>query len=362
MLSILDRYLLKESLWNWLAVTLVLWAIVMSNSLARFLADAVDGDIPGSIIFTLLGLKSISYLTTLIPLSLFLGVLLALGRLYQDSEMAAMQACGVGTRQIYRPLLLLAALVSVLVLVLSLFVAPRTSELGFKLREAAEQKSELANISAGQFEEGREGEIIFYAEKVDQAAQQMEGIFVRSLRGDTPTLMTARNAYPWTNPDNADRFIVLEKGFRYQGVPGQTDYRIAEFDKHGLRIETASGESQLQHQLNAMATIDLWGSTNPRFQAELQWRLSLPLAALMLVLLAVPLSRSTPRQGRYSRLLLAVLVFVIYYNLLGTGQSLIERGKLPAVPGIWLAHLVPLVLAWLFWRRAQLKAPRVQPA
>ena len=98
MLSILDRYLLKESLWNWLAVTLVLWAIVMSNSLARFLADAVDGDIPGSIIFTLLGLKSVSYLTTLIPLSLFLGVLLALGRFYQDSEMVAMQAENLGDR------------------------------------------------------------------------------------------------------------------------------------------------------------------------------------------------------------------------------------------------------------------------
>ena len=138
MLRVLDRYLLREVLASWLAVTLVLWAIVMVNRLVRYLGEAAAGEIPASVIMTLLGLKSVSYLTTLLPLALFLGVLLALGRLYRDSEMVALAACGVGPATLYRPLLLLAGLVAVLLALLALEVAPRTAALGYELRAQAE--------------------------------------------------------------------------------------------------------------------------------------------------------------------------------------------------------------------------------
>lgn len=359
MLSILDRYLLKEAFWNWLAVTLVLWAIVLSNRLARYLAEASAGDIPGSVIFTLLGLKSVNYLTTLIPLTLFLGVLLALGRLYKDSEMIAMQACGIAPRDIYRPLLWLAGVVAGVLLLLSLYVAPRTAALSYDIRAGAEQKSELSVVAPGQFEEGQEGRLIFYAEQVDAGQQQMAGIFVRSKKGETPVLMTAQQAEPWTDPDTGDRFLVLEKGYRYQGQPGDESFRIAQFERHGLRVEVARPET-VDYKADAVPTLELLRGDSPYLQAELQWRISLPVAAVMLVILAVPLSRSTPRQGRYSRLFVAVLIFVIYYNLMGTAQVWMERGVLPAFPGLWWTHVIPLVMAWLFAWRSRLKKPRAE--
>lgn len=358
MFSIIDRYLLREALWNWLAVTFVLWLIVLSNRLARYLGEAASGDIPGSVIFTLLGLKSVNYLVTLLPLSLFLGVLLALGRLYKDSEMIAMQACGVGTRDLYRPLLTLALLVGLALTGLSLYVAPHTAELGYQLRAEAEQATDLANVAPGQFEEGQGGQLIFYAERVERAGESLQGIFVRSMKTDPPSLMTADRARPWTDAKTGDRFIVLEDGYRYQGQPGDRNFRVVQFERHGLRIQVAEPSEEVQVKQDATPTAQLVGSSDRRDIAELQWRLSLPLAAVILVILAVPLSRTSPRQGRYGRLFIAVLVFILYYNLMGTAQVWVERGKLPALPGLWWTHLLPLALAWWMWRRGRPGRPR----
>ncbi len=358
MLRVLDRYLLREVLASWLAVTLVLWAIVVVNRLVRYLGEAAAGEIPASVIMTLLGLKSISYLTTLLPLALFLGVLLALGRLYRDSEMVALAACGVGPVTLYRPLLALAGVVALLLALLALEVAPRTAALGYELRAQAEAATDIGGVVAGRFQEAREGQLIFYAERVS-GGQAMENVFVRDLRNDPPLIVTARRAEVAPHPETGDRFLVLEDGWRYQGLPGDPAFRIMRFERHGLRVEY-SGTVTVPDKQDARPTPALLASASAKDIAELQWRLSLPLAAVMLTWLALPLARARPRDGRWGRLFIAVLVFVVYYNLLGTAQVWVERGLLPPLPGVWWVHALPLLLGGLLWWRARPRPGRVR--
>lgn len=357
MLRVIDRYLLKEVVQNWVAVTLVLWVIVLSNRLAGFLGEAAAGELPANVIFTLLGLKSVDYLVVLLPLTLYLGVLLALGRLYKDSEMAALGACGIGPAQLYRPLLGLALIAALLVGSLALFVTPRTAALGLQIRDRAEHAADLSTLTAGRFHESGNGKLVFYAERVSPDREHLEGLFVRTEQEAAPVLLTAQRAHPARDAATGDRFLVMEEGYRYQGFPGDPVFRVLQFARHGIRLETVEILHPSQKK-DAIPTEQLWNSRDSRDIAELQWRLSLPLAALSLVILAVPLSRSTPRQGRFGKLFGAILVFIVYYNLMGTAQVWVEKGTLPPLPGMWWVHVLPVVLALLLFRHARLRAPR----
>lgn len=361
MLRVIDRYLLKEVVQNWLAVTLVLWVIVLSNRLAGFLGEAAAGELPADVIFTLLGLKSVDYLVVLLPLTLYLGVLLALGRLYKDSEMAALGACGIGPAQLYRPLLALGVLVAALVGALALFVAPRTAALGLEIRDRAEQAADISTLTAGRFHESASGKLVFYAERVSADREHLEGLFVRTVQDGVQTLLTAQRAHPARDAETGDRFLVMEDGYRYQGFPGDPVFRTLQFARHGIRLETVE-VLHPRSKPDAIPSERLFSSQDPREVAELQRRLSLPLAALSLVLLAVPLSRSTPRQGRFGKLFGAILVFIVYYNLMGTAQVWVEKGTLPPLPGMWWVHALPIVLAFVLFRRARLRAPGRSPS
>lgn len=357
MLRIIDRYLLKEVVQNWLAVTLVLWVIVVSNRLARYLGEAAAGELPGGVIFTLLGLKSVEYLVVLLPLTLYLGVLLALGRLYKDSEMAALGACGIGTAQLYRPLLGLAAVVAVGIAALALFVTPVTAELGYQVRARAAGQTDLSVITAGRFQEAASGRMIFYAERVAPDRERLEGLFVRSVQDGVPTLVTARSAYPARDANTGDRFLVMEDGYRYQGMPGDAVFRVLRFNRHGVRLETVEVLNPIIKH-DARPTRELLGSDDLHDVAELQRRLSLPLATLSLALLAVPLSRTTPRQGRFGKLFVAVLVFIVYYNLMGTAQVWVEKGAIPVLPGMWWVHAVPVAVTLVLFRLTRMRGSR----
>jgi lipopolysaccharide export system permease protein len=153
-----------------------------------------------------------------------------------------------------------------------------------------------------------------------------------------------------------DRFLVMEDGYRYQGFPGDEVFRILKFARHGVRLETVEAlDPGLKHA--AIPSAQLWGSDKPRDIAEMQWRLSLPVAALSLVLLAVPLSRTTPRQGRFGKLFTAILVFIVYYNLMGTAQAWVEKGTLAPLPGMWWVHALPLGLTLLLFQTGRLRLP-----
>lgn len=356
MFRVFDRYLLKEVIYGWLAVTVMLWLILVSHRLVRYLADAAEGDIPAELIIRLLGLQMVRYLVYVIPFALALGVVIGLGRLYRDNEMTVMAACGVGPGRIYKPILVLGLVVALVLGWLTLYVSPLVQGLSYQLQKDAQQQADLTVLGEGRFNELQGGRLTFYAERLSSDKKNMENLFI-VLRGEnradlTSQTVTAKSAYRIQDAVTGDDFLVLVDGYRYEGVPGKADYRIMQFAEYGIRIDLPT--VQTSTKLESLPTAELLGSRNPYDIAELQWRLALPLSVIVLLLLAVPLCKSSPRQGRYGRLVLAVLLFVIYYNLLATAKVWVEEGAVPAVIGLWWVPALPVLLTVLLLNGSRL--------
>lgn len=348
MVGLIDRYLLREVLLGWLAITLVLWLIMISHRMVGYLAQAATGELPGDVILVLLGVKTLWLLAYVMPFSLALGIVIGLGRLYRDNEMTVLSACGVGPGRIYPPLLAMAVLVALLLGWLALYYIPGVVAYGERLTRRAEQQADVSLLGAGRFNMLHGGQITFYAERLSEDKQRMENLFVyvydRKNRDKPPQVISADSAYRMTEPDSGDDYLVFVKGYRYEGTPGESGYRIMKFDQQGVRVELP-GRSTPSTKRSAIPTDELLGSKNIKEIVELQWRLSVPVSVVVLVILAVPLSRMSPRKGRYGGLVMPVLVLVIYFNLMGTAKAWVEQGAISPLIGIWWVHLLPVVLA-----------------
>ena len=346
-INLIDRYLLREVLLGWLGITLVLLLIMISYRMVDYLAQAATGQIPGDVIFVLLGLKALWLLSYVMPFSLALGVIIGLGRLYGDNEMTVLAACGVGPGRIYPPLLTMATVVSILLGWLVLYIIPGVVSYGLLITQRAEQQADVSLLAAGRFNVVQDGRITLYAEQLSEDKHRMENLFVyvydRKKRDKPPQVIRANSAYRMTDSDSGDDYLVFVDGYTYEGNPGDIDYRIMKFDRQGVRIELP-GKVRPASKRSAIPTAKLLGSTDLKEILELQWRLSVPLSVMVLVFLAVPLSRMSPRTGRYGGLVVPVLVFIIYFNLMGTAKAWVEQGAIPPVIGIWWVHLLPVVL------------------
>ena len=345
MFHIFDRYLLKEVIQGWLAVTLFLWLMLVSNRLVRYLGDAASGEIPGDLVFKLLGLKMVWYLVHVVPFALALGVMLGLGRLYRDNEMTVLSACGVGPWRIYKPLFGFGVLVAIVLAWLALFISPEIEGLSNRMAKTAKEQANLSILGAGRFNEMQHGRFVFYAERFSKDKQNMENLFilVRSLTGKPPQLLTARSAYRKHDAETGDDFLVLVDGYRYEGQPGRADYRIMQFGEYGVRIDLPD-KVEVEEKTASIPTGVLMGSADPEEIAELQWRIAMPVSVMVLLFLTMPLSRSSPRQGRYGRMVIAILLFVIYYNFLATAKFWVSEGKVPPVIGLWWVPVLTVLL------------------
>jgi lipopolysaccharide export system permease protein len=344
MLRILDRYIFREIAQSWLAVTAVLLFILLTNQFARVLGDVAKDKLPRDAVFQVIGLTALQYLTILVPIALFLSVMLALGRLYRDSEMPAMMACRVGPGGVYRPLALLLVPLAIGVGWLAMDVGPRALTAVEKIGAEARRQADLASIEAGRFTgDGADGAVV-YVERVPSPGT-VERVFLqrRSPGGSVEVVVADRGEQQETEDPNT-RFFVLFDGRRYEGIPGTADFRVMEFAEHGIPYRLPAAE-ELERDPEAMSTIDLLTPTTLEEAAEIHWRIGVPLSTVVLAILAVPLSRSQPRQGRYGRLAVGLLVFIIYFNLLSAGKAWIEKGEMPVAAGLWWAHGLMLALA-----------------
>lgn len=233
MFATLDKYLLREIFYTLLAVTGVLLFILLSNQFARVLGEAAAGRLPRGAVFELMGLTSLQYLTILVPVSLFLAVMLAFGRLYKDSEMSAIMACGVGPARLYRPLMFIAVLAALLLSWLSLDLAPWSAETAHVLRKTAQRDAELGSLEPGRFRSAGGGDTVFYAESVTDG-NMMANVFIQRQRGEEVQVAVAERGQ--LVRDREQPFFVLYDGRRYEGVPGSTEFRIMEFREHGIPI------------------------------------------------------------------------------------------------------------------------------
>ena len=337
MLRILDRYIFKEITLTWLGVTVVLLLILLTNQFARVLGDVAKGKLPKEAAMDVFALSAVQYLTILVPIGLFLAIMLALGRLYRDSEMPAMLACRVGPSGVYRPLTFLLAPLVLGVAWLSIQAGPAALQEVDRIGAEARREADLASIEPGRFTVFGPDQAVVYGERVTGEGV-MENVFLqRQVDSEAIEVVVAERGEQVESEDPDTRFLVLHEGRRYEGVPGTGGFRVTEFLEHGIPYRLPSLEDP-DPKPRAMPFAALLRSGEMVDIAELQWRISIPLSTLILAFIAVPLSRSQPRAGRYGRIAIGLLMFIIYFNLLSAAKAWIEQGDISPVLGLWWVH------------------------
>ena len=344
MLRILDRYIFREIASTWLGVTLVLLMILLTNQFARVRGDVSNGKLPKDAALDVIGLSAVQYLTILVPIGLFLSIMLALGRLYRDSEMPAMMACRVGPSGVYRPLALLTVPLVLGVGWLAIDLGPRALVAIDRIGAEARREADLTSIEPGRFTVFGPDQAVVYGERITPEGF-MENVFLqRIVDGDKVEVVVAERGEQVDSDDPDIRLLVLHNGRRYEGIPGTPQFRVVEFAEHGIPYRLPSLDPP-DPRPRAMLVGNLLRSADPELRAELQWRLSVPLSTIILAIFAVPLSRSQPRAGRYGRLAIGLLVFIIYFNLLSAAKAWVEKGEINPGLGLWWVHALFLLLA-----------------
>ena len=337
MTRILDRYIFREIAVTWLGVTMVLLVILLTNQFARVLGDVAKGRLPKDAAFEVIGLSAAQYLTLLVPIGLFLAVMLALGRLYRDSEMPAIMACRVGPSGIYRPLVFLLLPLSLGVAWLAIEGSPKALAKIELIKAEARREADLGSIEPGRFTVFGPDEGVVYGESVSPDGSMHNVFMERTVDDGHVEVVIARRGEQVDSGDPDTRLLVLHEGRRYEGIPGTTEFRVVEFVEHGIPYRLP-GLTPSDPRPRAMRFVDLLRSDALEHVAERQWRFSIPVATILLALLAVPLARSRPREGRYGRIAIGLLVFIIYFNLLSAAKAWTEEGALNPQVGIWWVH------------------------
>ncbi len=339
---ILDRYILRQVISSWLGVTTVLLVILLTNQVARVLDRAAENQYPRGVVLELIGLSALQNLAVLLPVGLLLGVVLAFGRMYHDSEMAAALSCGVGPSRIYGPILALTAVVTVLLAWLTLSVAPGAAARVYDLRNEAARAGQFSAIAPGKFRSFGGGSTVVYAESA-AADGALERVFVKRNRGNRYEIAVARRARHAISADGSLHTMTLYDGERYEGVPGRAQFRIVRFRENVIPVRIPELDPRAT-PLEAAPTARLLASGELKERAELHWRVALPVMAVALTLLAIPLSRLRPRQGRYSRVWISVVIYFLYVSLASAAKVWIERGTVPEALGLWWVHALLVAL------------------
>jgi lipopolysaccharide export system permease protein len=345
LLRILDRYILREVVVSWLAVTGVLLAILLTDQVARVLERAAEGQFPRGVVLELIMLGAVQNIPLVLPVGLLLGIVLALGRLYHDSEMTAAQACGAGSRPVLLPVLGFTVLLALLLAALSLYVAPAAAGRWLELRSEALRAGQFAPITAGKFRMFGGGSTVVYAAGAERDGT-LQHVFVERDRDGKLEVALAQRATHAYSADGDMQVITLYDGERFEGIPGERKFRIVRFAENTIPVRlpaAASGAVKLSGaSLQALLT-----TRGREEMAEFHWRIFFPLMALVLAGIGIPLAKLQPRQGRYARMGYAVLIFFVYISLAIAGQKALARGAIPSWFGLWWAHAAVILLAAL---------------
>lgn len=360
---IISRYINKEICMTFIGTTFLLLLIFICGQFLSYMKAAALGSLSVHVVLLLLSLQIPVLLTILLPLSLFVGVLLAYGRLYADSEMTVLFASGISIRFLFKIVLIFATLVAFIVAMLSFWIAPKMEK--FSATIVAKSQSEALDILVpGKFSSVAHDKWVFYVDTIShEANKKLHWVFAAEKPDieKTPECLDKNNANALPEcqdhqslgvvfskggyqkiDEHGNKFLVLTDGVRYSGLPGTRDYQIINFREHGVRLDM--GKRALRFDENMLTTLELWQDRiKPNFCAELHWRIALPLTVLISVLFAVPLSKVNPRYGRYFSLLPAVFCYVMYANLMFLGRVWLVRGTVPLWFGMWWVHIIMLI-------------------
>ena len=362
---ILDRVLIIETLKTLLLVMSVLLLMVLTNALVALLSDVVAGSIGMDVLGALLLINVINLTGFMLPPAFFFSILWVLGRMYRDSEVSALQAAGIGSWRIYRPFFVLSLPLAAVVAVLVLVLYPLAKGYGDQLEAKASKGFEISGFRAGAFNEFNNGRFMAYVASLDKDDEVLKDVFVRYRLHDQPGVLVAQKARIRRAEAEGGRFLVLYDGHRYQGIPGIRDFSVAAFSEYGIRLpedeEQTAGRSH-----TAIPTSELMHATHPKLKAELQRRFAAPLSLFALMLVSIPLAKSGPRQGAYGRLIVAVVIYALFMNMMQLAVQWMAKGRTPEWMGVWWVPVITMLLALLIayvnsmgfasrWRRFWLK-------
>jgi lipopolysaccharide export system permease protein len=348
-LTIIDKYIAKELLLACLSVLFILLIIVLSTEVVHLLSWVAQGFIPLSALLAYLINSLFEFTVVLIPLSLLMGILIAFGRLYRDSEMAAIMSAGIGPMQWYRPLMMIAIPTTVVLLVLMLFVRPMISIQRAEIAAEIQSKAEVDTLLVGQFNRASKGGGVLFLESADKGSNQIDNVFFQQHHdGESHTdLAASTNSY---YNEEGRRYMMMHDGTHYIGEAGEAGFKIIRYKDYGLHIAKKQVAAHLSEKSKSIT--ELWHSAILEDQAELQWRFALPLATIIVAFMALPLSHTDPRSGRYAKLVLALILYLVYSNFLGVGHAWIVQQKVPLWVGTWWVHLIAIIFTFFLLKRS----------
>lgn len=350
-MTILQRYIFREWFWTALAVSIVLVVVLLGAYLSDMLQDIAGGRIPAGLLGVQLALHLPETMSNIMPLAGFVAVMWGLGRFYRDQEMAVMRSSGFNWRNLLKPLLGLLVPIALGLLVLGLLVAPSSSRLAEKKLEEAFRSAAVWGLQAGKFHVFKRGDLILYAEAIGEDGSTLTNIFIKQRHNDREQVWVAQKGRYWMDADTGDRYLVLEDGKVTDVAPGKLDVRVLSFARNDLRLPEPEFRKRKGTRINSVASSELLEKGNIESIAELQWRLSPAISVVILGLLAIPLAHSEPREGRGVRVVLGILVYILYGNLLYLCRTWVTEGVLPTWIGMWWVHLLFLTISFVWIRR-----------
>ncbi|MFH0265896.1 LPS export ABC transporter permease LptF [Vibrio rumoiensis] len=339
---IIVRYLIRETLKSQFAVFFVLFLVFLSQKFIRVLADASDGDIPASMIMSIVGLNMPAMGLLMLPLSLYVGILLTFGRLYAESEITVMNATGIGNKFLVQAALYLAVITGGIAAVNSLWLSPWSQEKVTQLLEQVTATSSIDLLKKGQFQPSPDGSAVVFVDDIKD--KKLTNVFIaqpRSRESIRPSVMFANSGVVNEYADGR-QMLTLQKGTRYEGIPNSLDYRNTDYDEYSALIGQRDVQKK-KRKWEAIPTLELIGKNDLEAKAELQWRITLIVCIPLLTLVVVPLSSVNPRQGRFAKLGPAVLIYLAYFLAISAMKSAVEDGSVPPALGMWSINACLLI-------------------
>jgi lipopolysaccharide export system permease protein len=353
---LIERHLLRQFAETIAAVAIVLLLVSLGAIIADLIQEVAHGKVPAGLLLSQAGLRSVRFVTLVLPLALFLGLMLAIGRLYADSEMAVLASIGLGPQQLWRPLFWVTLPIMLVVASASLWLAPWSAHKARTMIDTANRSFLIAGLEPGRFVElpGQAG--ILYVSELSTDGTSFKHLFVQREDKGRLDIITAHDG-DLHLIGQTQRMLRLRNGFRIEGALGSRDFRMMRFEKNEVRVPDR--EANDADDLSAVSTTALFTSGKPSAVAEIHWRLAMPIFVSVLALFAVPLARSEPRQSRYGGVLIAILVYIIGIALIFVGTALIAGGRLPPWLGLWWLHLPLLALSvWLYRIDGRISRPK----
>jgi len=361
--SRIAKYILRSLVVLFLAIMFILGLVVFGNQFVLMVQESIERGIPIKELMPLVSFNMIRDVPLILTLSLFLAIIITISRLYKNSEAIVMNSLGLGNKHFIvfiQPLVVVSFLI---IFFLTIYAVPWAKQQKSIIEEETNNASEFSFITEGEFEQFKKGEIIFYASDSKtqnvMGEQNMEEIFIFAVDNENPVIVLASEATKYTDPESKNIYLRLKDGVRYQGIPNKENVSIIDFNQYDLEI--VSGELQksvaIYTKIEGKSTLELIKEGGLLANSELQWRISQPITVLILSVIGVFLGKTSPRSGKGVNLLIGIVVFIIYYNGLLVAKSAIELGQIDYTIGLWLVHLLVILLLILFYKFMQWKIP-----